>query len=94
MPPAHRKTDNCTGHGCFPPRPAIGGSDNTYVNSLKQMRLTDTYDIHCCSGCHGGMLSSGSSTVYVNNLKAGRQGDNVDCGSYADEHSGDVNIGG
>ena len=43
MPKATRQTDFCTGHACFPPRAADGGSSDTYVNNLAQMRETDTY---------------------------------------------------
>lgn len=96
MPPATRKSDVCTGHPCFPPRPSSSGSGDTFTNNLAQMRLTDSYVPHgcCCCPAHGGMLACGSGTVNVNNLPAGRQGDCVDCGSFADQHSGDVNIGG
>jgi len=94
-PPATRLTDNCTGHGCYPPRPAVSGSENVFTNNLNQVRVTDQYASHCCdASCHGGILAEGSSTVYINNLPAGRQGDPIDCGSYADIHSPDVIIGG
>jgi len=96
MPPATRLTDNCTGHGWYPPRPSSSGSQNVITNNLGQMRLSDTYVPHgcCCCPPHGGMLCSGSSNTNVNNLPAGRQGDPVDCGSSADVHSSNVNIGG
>lgn len=60
------------------------------------MRVSDSYESHgcCCCPPHGGVLAEGSSTVFVNNLPAGRQGDPVDCGSFADVHSPDTNIGG
>lgn len=94
-PPATRITDVCTGHGCWPPRPSCSGSPDVFTNNLNQMRVTDCYVTHCCPPpCHGGMLAKGSSTVWVNNLQAGRQGDPVDCGSYADQHSPDVYMGG
>jgi len=94
MPLATRITDVCTGHGCWPSRPSCSGSPDVFTNNLNQMRVTDCYEVHCCGGCHGGMLAQGSSTVFVNNLQAGRTGDPVDCGSCAMDHSPDVDIGG
>ena len=91
MPLATRITDRCTGHGPCPPRPSCSGSPDVYTNNLKQMRLSDCYQIHCL---HGGILIGGSSSVYVNNLPAGRQGDPVNCGSLAQDHSPNVDIGG
>jgi uncharacterized Zn-binding protein involved in type VI secretion len=55
------------------------------------MRVSDCYVTHCS---HGGILVGGSSTVFVNSLPAGRQGDPVNCGSLANIHSPDVDIGG
>lgn len=89
--PNHRLTDNCTGHGCYPPRPLIDASPNVFTNNLKQGRLTDPYAPHCCgSPCHPGKIAKGSGTVFTNNLETARQGDPVDCGSRCDEHSPDV----
>lgn len=39
--------DNCTGHECFPPRPAIEGSPNVFVNGIAAVRLADRYAVHC-----------------------------------------------
>ena len=95
MPLATRITDVCTGHGCYGSRPSCSGSPNVITNNLNQMRVTDCYESHCCGiPCHGGMLAQGSATVFVNNLQAGRTGDPVDCGSCAQAHSPDVDIGG
>ena len=90
---ATRLTDVCTGHSCYPPRPSITGSPDVFTNNLNQMRLTDLYAVHCCSGCHGGYLAAGSGSVFVNNLPAGREGDAVSCGGAASNHSPDVDIG-
>jgi len=48
MPPATRLGDDCTGHGCFPPRPSVGASPNVFVNSKAQVRVTDPYACHGC----------------------------------------------
>ena len=89
-----RITDNGSGHGCYPPRPAITGSPNVFVNNLAVVRVTDKYDTHCCkSSCHDGFLEEGSTTVFVNNLAIGRQGDPINCGSFVDEHSPDTCAG-
>ncbi|MBV5301932.1 MAG: PAAR domain-containing protein [Methylococcales bacterium] len=85
MPAAHRHTDVCTGHGCWPPRPNIEGSPNVFVNNLGSHRETDQWSSHCYCippfPCHGGNLASGSPNVYVNGLQKGRIGDPVNCGS-------------
>lgn len=92
--PNHRHTDNCTGHGCWPPRPLASGSPNVYTNNLQQARVTDPYVPHCCGApCHGGRIADGSETVFTNFLKTARQTDPVDCGSRCDEHSPDVFTG-
>jgi len=96
MTEAHRLTDICTGHGCYPPRPNADGSPDVYVNNLKWHRQTDPWNGHACppSPSHTGRLSKGSSTVYVNNLQAGRIGDPVSCGSAAATGSPNVFAGG
>lgn len=92
--PNHRQTDNCTGHGCWPPRPLASGSPNVYTNNLQQGRKTDPYVAHCCGPvCHGGVIAKGSSTVFANFLDVARQTDPVSCGSRCDEHSPDVFTG-
>lgn len=91
MPPTHRFTDVCTGHGCFPPRPNSGGSPDTFVNGLAQHRVTDPWEAHCCGpSCHGASSIEGSPDVFVNNLPACRVGDGIDCGSLMCEGSSDT----
>jgi uncharacterized Zn-binding protein involved in type VI secretion len=34
MPAVSRLGDNCTGHGCWPPRPSTGASPNVRVNGI------------------------------------------------------------
>ncbi|MBB4124648.1 hypothetical protein GGR30_004608 [Martelella radicis] len=44
MPPAHRKGDIGSGHGCYyPPTPATFGSGNFIVNGKPAMRVGDSY---------------------------------------------------
>ena len=50
MPGVHRRTDNCTGHGCYPPRPSATWSPDVICNNLNVERYTDTMQSHCCGG--------------------------------------------
>ena len=87
MPGIVRWTDNCTGHGCFPPRPAATCSPNVFVNNLAVERKTDELEEHCCEGeCHSGVYM-GERNVYANGLQIQAQGDPIDCGSICDECS-------
>ena len=96
MPPVTRIGDMSTGHGCYPPRPAVGGSPNVYTNNIPTVRLNDPWDSHACPGTppHSGNTSSGSSTVYVNNLPVCRIGDSISCGGASAEGSPNVIAGG
>jgi uncharacterized Zn-binding protein involved in type VI secretion len=95
MAGAVRLGDNCSGHGCFPPRPCIEASENVFVNGRGWHRLGDGWASHGCAACqpHGGSAASGSSTVFVNGLPACRIGDAVSCGSTMAEGSSDVFCG-
>ena len=91
MPAAHRHTDICTGHGCYPSRGNAQGSSDVFVNGLGWHRVGDGWAAHCCGPvCHGGALAAGSPTVFVNGRAAGRIGDPVDRGSAAATGSPDV----
>lgn len=91
MPAVTRLGDNCTGHGCFPPRPSTSASSNVFVNNIEVHREGDSWDTHCCGpSCHTSNLSAGSSTVYVNGKQIGRIGDPVACGSVVAVGSGNV----
>ena len=96
MPAVTRIGDNCSGHGCFPPRMAVQGSGNVFVNGKATHRQGDEWDSHCCpnNGCHNSTLSSGSSTVFVNGHQIARIGDPVACGSISAAGSGNVFAGG
>ena len=90
MPGVVRRTDNCSGHGCYPPRPATSWSPNVFVNNLNVERRTDTLESHCCVDvCHGGVYE-GKHTVFANGLDIQVQGDPIDCGSTCDECSPNV----
>jgi len=95
MPAAHRHTDTCTGHGCFPSRANAEGSPNVFVNGLGWHRVGDGWQPHGCAVCtpHGGSLAEGSATVFVNSRAAGRIGDPVSCGSRAATGSANVFAG-
>lgn len=95
MPAVTRLGDNCTGHGCWPPRPNISASPNVYVNGIPVHRQDDAWAVHCCGpSCHAGQLATGSSTVYINGKKCGRIGDPLDCGSSVAQGSSNVFAGG
>ncbi|WP_082029594.1 PAAR domain-containing protein [Tateyamaria sp. ANG-S1] len=98
MPPAHRKGDIGSGHGChFPPTPATGGSPDVFVNGKPLMRQGDSFASHACvrghARTHSRALSSGSVSVFVNGSPAGRKGDSINCGGVAETASPDVFIG-
>lgn len=95
MPAAHRHTDICTGHRCFPPRPNLEGSKNVFVNSLGWHRKGDKWATHCCGdNCHKSKTAIGSSSVYINSLPAARVADPVHCGSACARGSTNVYCGG
>lgn len=95
MPAVTRLGDNCTGHGCFPPRANDEGSPDVFVNNIAVHRQGDHWVTHCCGpSCHDSVLSTGSSTVYINNKQVGRIGDPIACGSAIAKGSDNVFIGG
>ena len=95
MPAAVRRTDVCTGHGCYGPRPAVQGSPNVFTNNLAQHRLADMWAVHCCGiPCHNGVAAAGSPNVFVNGRAAERIGDPVNCGSSMATGSPNVFING
>lgn len=97
MPAVTRLGDQCTGHGCWPPRPSSGASPDVYVNGIRAHRKTDTWAPHTCPAIpetHPSALADGSSTVYCNGLPLGRIGDPVACGSSVAQGSSNVFAGG
>lgn len=97
MPAAHRHTDICTGHGCWPSRPNATASPDVFVNKRGWHRVGDAWASHCCPSipeCHGGNLAAGSPTVFVNGRAVARIGDPVNCGSRCMTGSADVFVDG
>lgn len=89
MPGIVRRTDLCSGHGCYPPRPSSSWSTDVFVNGLEVERYSDTLETHCCGpACHGGSYV-GVHNGYANCLDIQVQGDPIDCGSVCDECSSD-----
>lgn len=94
---AFRFKDMCSGHGCFPARPNVGGSLDTFTNNLNQIREgIDGFVCHGCviCPCHGGVVGVGSPTVYTNNCPTARFQDPVSCGGVCNvPRSPDVDVG-
>lgn len=88
-----RMTDVCTGHGCFPSRFSVSGSDDVTINNLPAHRVGDSWATHTCVSTHSSVLSAGSSTVFVNGRPLGRIGDTVACGSFVQSGSETVFAG-
>lgn len=95
MPAIARIGDNCTGHGCYPPRICLAGSGNVFINGLPGHRQGDAWATHGCGDCtpHPGTLAGCSSTVSVNGKGLGRVGDAISCGSTVAAGSGNVFAG-
>ena len=82
MPSVSRKGDNCTGHGCFPPRASVSGCDWVTIEGIEMLRVGDGYASHKCGkSVHGGAVASGSSFVLIEGVPIARIGDSVSCGS-------------
>lgn len=94
MPAAVRFGDQCTGHGCFPPRVNTGASEDVFINGIGAHRTGDGWSVHCCGiPCHGSTMGPGSGTVFVNGSRLARVGDPVNCGSAAAQGSPNVFAG-
>lgn len=97
MPAVSRLGDNCTGHGCWPPRPSTGASPNVRVNGIAAHRQGDAWAPHTCPTIpetHASVLAAGSATVRVNGKQLARIGDPVACGSTVAQGSANVFAGG
>lgn len=98
MPSVVRIGDISTGHPhCYPPTPAISGSNNVFVNGIAVNRVGDSWATH--GACpdhspHSGVSASGSSTVFCNNLSICRVGDSISCGDTMASGSPNVFAGG
>jgi uncharacterized Zn-binding protein involved in type VI secretion len=90
MPGVVRQGDNCSGHGCYGPRPPIEWSPNVYANGLPVTRFGDQWATHCCPPpCHGGQ-GEGIHNVYANGKMKQVIGDPISCGSTMVNGSGNV----
>ncbi|MCM5507132.1 PAAR domain-containing protein [Vibrio sp. SCSIO 43169] len=92
-----RVGDQCTGHGCWPPRPSVAGSPDVFCNGIAVHRQGDGWAPHTCPSIpetHASVLANGSSSVFVNGKALGRIGDPVACGSSVATGSADVFAGG
>ncbi len=78
--------DVCSGHPegptYYPPRPAITGSPNVFVNGFPAVRVTDQWAPHTnLIKVHSGVSVGGSATVFCNGVPLVRQTDQIDCSS-------------
>jgi uncharacterized Zn-binding protein involved in type VI secretion len=82
MPAAARKGDTGSGHGCFPPTPAITASADVFIDGIPALRQGDAIAPHACPNTppHPRSVSAGSATVYVNGRPLARTGDAIGCG--------------
>ncbi|MCY1283156.1 PAAR motif protein [compost metagenome] len=97
MPAVTRLGDQCTGHGCWPPRPCNGASGNVFANGIAVHRKGDSWEAHTCPAIpetHASVLAEGSSTVFANGKPLARIGDPVACGSSVATGSANVFAGG
>lgn len=94
---AARLGDHCSGHDCYPPRPSITSSSDTFIDGIPALRVGDKYEQHCCTSppfdCHEGTVISGSGSVFINGQSAARVGDALDCGSTVNNGSSSTFIG-
>ncbi|HRK42156.1 MAG TPA: type VI secretion system PAAR protein [Gemmobacter sp.] len=92
MPAASRKGDTGSGHGCFPPTPAITGSPDVLIDGIPALRRGDALAPHACPNTppHPRSVADGSSTVLVNGRPLARIGDGIDCGGSVEVGSGTV----
>lgn len=95
MPSIVRVGDQCTGDGCLPPRPNVGGSSNVFINGIGVHRMSDGWATHTCGNTvhSGAVQASGSGTVFANNLGVARVGDSISCGAADAQGSSDVFAG-
>ncbi|WP_372069776.1 PAAR domain-containing protein (plasmid) [Tistrella mobilis] len=84
MPAVTLLGDDCTGHGCWPPRPSIEGEPRFTVGGRPVVLVGHAYAPHTCPDIpetHGGTLSDGAPRATVGGRRIGRIGDPVSCGS-------------
>jgi uncharacterized Zn-binding protein involved in type VI secretion len=93
---ARKDVDICTGHDACPPRKAVEGSPDVFLEGHAVVRLGDLWDTHGCSAHspHKGKVIQASDEVTVNGLPVVRIGDPLDCGSKVKTGSADLYAGG
>lgn len=84
MPAVTLLGHNCTGHGCWPPRPSVAGAPGMVINGRRVVTVGDSYAPHTCPSIpetHGGVLADGAPGLTINGRRVGRIGDPLSCGS-------------
>jgi uncharacterized Zn-binding protein involved in type VI secretion len=97
MPAVSRLGDQCSGHGCWPPRPSSGASADVFINGIAAHRQGDAWAPHTCPSIpntHASTLAAGSASVFANGKQLARIGDPVACGSAVAQGSANVFAGG
>ena len=98
LPVVRMGIDVCSGHpgipGFFPPRPALAGSPNVFVEGIPVVRVGDQWCPHTnLFTVHPGTGAMGSETVFVNGVPIMRITDPLDCGSVCAMGSSSVFAG-
>lgn len=82
MKPVVRKGDTCTGHGCFPSRANVEGSDFVTIEDIPVHCVGHAWATHCCGpACHDSVQGSGADYISIEGSPVARVGDDVACGS-------------
>lgn len=81
---ARKGVDECSGHDDCPPRKAVEGSPDVFLDGHAVVRLGDRWEPHSCPvhGRHEGRVEQASADVTVNGLPVVRRGDPLDCGGH------------
>lgn len=88
MPSVTLKGHQCTGHGCWPPRPSVQGEPRFTVRGIPVHLQGHAWAAHTCPPIpetHASVLASGSVRFTVGGKQLGRIGDPVACGSLVAE---------
>lgn len=93
---ARKDVDVCTGHDNCPPRKAVEGSPDVFLEGHAVVRIGDKWEAHGCPAHpkHEGHVSQGSDEVTVNGLPVVRIGDPLDCGGNVKTGSDNLYAGG
>jgi len=79
---ARKGVDTCSGHDDCPPRKAVEGSPDVFIDGHAVVRVGDLWEEHEGSGHskHQGRVQQASEDITVNGLPVVRVGDPLDCG--------------